>query len=351
MQPEPERSFTPWQLRTPATARQPRPPTEYVVDKFFARGSLNVVYGAPGSMKSMLLADMCCAVVDGKPWLPNVMGRGKGIEVKKTGILWYDYDNGTRRTDERFDALMAAPGREIADDDPLYYVSMPQSAYIASDIESTLYLIDLINTLGVELVVIDNLGQITGDVEENSAQMTQVMGALRIVAERTNAAVIVIHHQRKGGSNGGRAGDAVRGHSSIEASLDLALHVVREPDSNEIGIRSTKTRGVDVPQIIARFNYTHRAGTHDLESAWCDGVPSVRGDNPITEAIRIALRDAEPHGMTKGRLVDAVHEMLNGEEGVNKIRNWVSEMVVVSKEIIEESGDRNAKIMRLNGDF
>ena len=120
---------------------------------------------------------------------------------------------------------------------------------IASDVDVMKAMIHYVrDDIKAGLVNCDNLGLITGDVEENSAQMAQVMGFLRILTEVTGAAVILIHHQRKGGAGSSRPGDALRGHSSIEASLDLALHVAREPGSQEIVIQSTKTRGVDVPR-------------------------------------------------------------------------------------------------------
>jgi len=331
-------NFTPWRLRTIKQAREERPPTVYTVDKYFSRGSLNIVYGAPGSLKSMLLADMCCAIAGGVDWLPGIGEGGAGIKTRLGGVLWYDYDNGTRRTDERFDALSSAPGRYLADDAPLYYVSMPQYAYSANDLERTLYLIDLVNELQVETLVIDNLGLITGDVEENSAQMAGVMGYLRIVAERTDAAVIVVHHQRKGGAAGGRAGDALRGHSSIEAAIDLAIQVIREPDNLGITIRSTKTRGVDVNQASALFNYDHKAGTHDLETAWFSGVAPVRGVNPVREEIIATVQEFGE--ISKGRLTDLVKERVGVEGvGINSIRNWIGELTDIEKVLkVEKKG-------------
>lgn len=330
-------NFTHWQIRTPKTARKDRPPTEYIIDKFFSRGSLNVVYGAPGSLKSMLMADACACVVAGQDWLPGATGKGRGIKVKQAPVLWYDYDNGLRRTDERFNALIDAPGRTIPDDAPLYYVSMPEYAYFATDVERCLYMIDLAQQLAVEMIVIDNLGLITGDVEENSSAMAQVMGALRILAERTQAAVIVIHHQRKGGAQNSRAGDALRGHSSIEAALDLALHVVREPDSQDVVVRSTKTRGVDVPQVTAQFYFEHRAGTRDLEQAWFTGIAPIVGINPVRSTIMDVVRDFGK--ITKGRLVDEVCDRMGQDApGINRVRNWVNELVAIGDLRSEKDG-------------
>lgn len=334
------------ELRTLYHAYEEREPTRYIVDKFFALGSLNVVYGAPAVMKSMLMADLCTAIVAGLEWLPGCDGNGRGILTEKMPVLWLDMDNGKRRTDERFDALSRA--RKLPADSQLYYLSMPMPPLTLADDDAIAALIRMVrDVIKAGMVVIDNLGLVTGDIEENSAAMAQIMGYLRILAERTNTAVVVIHHQRKGGAaQGGRAGDALRGHSSIEAALDLALHVVREPSSPELTIQSTKTRGVDVPTVTARFNFEHRPGTNDLATAWFDGVETKRGMNPVRDSILFILEEY-PDGIHKGRLVDIVSDHIEGNIGKNKIHNWISDMVAVTGEIVEEKGMHNAKILKL----
>lgn len=327
-----------WQIRTLAHAYQERPPTEYIVDKFFATETVNIVYGAPGVMKSMILADVAAHVVAGTPWLPPM-----SISVKQAPVLWVDMDNGTRRTDERFDAIGRAAG--LGQDAPLYYVSMPTPPMLATDLESVIILIDTILACRAEMVIIDNLGLITGDVEENSARMATVMGTLRIVAERTRAAVILIHHQRKGAAQpGGRVGDALRGHSSIEAAIDLALHVVREADSSELSIRSTKTRGVDVPPVLARFSFEHRPGTSDLARAWFNSAQVQRGDNPVRDSILYYLEGTEE--ITHTKLVQSVYDDLRGTEGRAKIRAWIDDMANVTGELVVEKGAYNARVIR-----
>lgn len=334
-----------WTPRTLKDAYRDREPTRYIVDKFFASHSLNVIYGAPGVMKSMLMADMCaCIASEDCNWLPGTGDYSEGIAVNHAPVFWLDMDNGTRRTDERFGAL--GKKRNMPEDAPLYYVSMPNPSFDASEQESFAYLMEAIDVLGAQLVVIDNLGLSTGNVEENSAQMSQVMGGYRIVAERTGAALVLIHHQRKGGAGGGRAGDALRGHSSIEASLDLALHVVREANTNEVTIKSTKTRGVDVPMVTARFNYEHVMGTNDLAQAWFDGMPVIRGDSPIRDAIIDALTMQD--GITKGLLADTVHENLKHEVGINKIRNMITDMIDATGELTLSTGKHNANIIYLS---
>src|SRR5690606_14690163 len=155
------------------------------------------VYGAPGSLKSMLLSDLCCCVAAGTPWLAPMPGDsvkpGLTLNTTQAPVLWIDYDNGVRYVDERFDALSKAHG--LSPDDPVYYVSMQKPKLDASNDEMVEDLAKLIRRCGAKLVVIDNLGLVSGDVDENSNKMGQVLMNLRWLAETLQIAIIVVHHQ------------------------------------------------------------------------------------------------------------------------------------------------------------
>lgn len=329
---EPDGIATQWQIRSLVNAYETREPTRYVVDKYLEEGSLNILYGPPAAMKSMLLADLCACVAGGVAWLPGACPGGVGVTTFPGPVLWIDMDNGLRRTDERIEAVSRA--RDLTPDTPFHYVSMPMPPLNVADLDMLIYLKTVIREIGAKLTVIDNLGLITGEIEENSAAMAMVMGYLRQIAEGTKTALVVIHHQRKGGSAGGRPGDALRGHSSIEAAVDLALHVMREPGSDELFIRSTKTRGVDVPSVMALFNYTHRTGTNDLSTAWFSGKAAKRGDNAIRDSI---IENVGAYGeIAKMKLVNVVHEALGQDApGVNKIRAWIDDMLATDGGITE----------------
>lgn len=340
---EPIPSPRPWQFRTLIQARQPRPPTQYVIDKYLETHSLNIVYGAPGSLKSMIALDMALAVAGGQAWLPGVFGQGVGAAVMQAPAIWVDMDNGQRRTDQRVDAMSKVRG--LSSDTPFFYISMPTPSLIAHDIESMGILHDEIAVLGARMVVIDNLGLVTGTVEENSAEMAQVMKNFRWLAEKTGAAFVLLHHQRKGGANGSRAGDALRGHSSIEASLDLALHAVREANTNQVSLRSTKTRGVDVPNAVMEFHYEHVTGTNDLSEAYFTAV-SIKQSAVLLKQSLVAYAEASrPHGIPKNRLRELVYDDLGGEFSHAKIRAEMDHLIEVTGELTITEGRQGAKLV------
>ncbi len=91
-------SITDWESYNLEEAYQPRPPIGYVVDCLIEEASLSILYGAPGCMKSLTLADMAICVAGGIDWLlPSPDGGGKAFKVKQGPVVWIDFDNGKRR--------------------------------------------------------------------------------------------------------------------------------------------------------------------------------------------------------------------------------------------------------------
>jgi hypothetical protein len=324
-----------WERRTLADGRERRDPVRYVIDGLIERPSLNVVYGAPGTLKSMLLADMCVCVASGIDWLPEKLG-GDGTKVECVPTLWVDLDNGVRRTDERMVAL--ADSRSLHNDTEFYYVSMPSPWLDASDPTCINSLIEMCLADEIGVLVIDNLG-VVATCDENNAEMAQVMGNFRRVAEECNCAVILVHHRRKSNGIRGRLGETLRGHSSIEASLDLALLVRRDDDeTNRINVTCTKARGVEIRPFGAQFEFTHKGNSNELAFCHFLGFRVQSRAEIANDAIRSTV-GASP-GINAGDLVRAVVD--DTGFGINFIRDCIN-WLVKHDHIRIESGERGAR--------
>jgi len=59
-----------WQPLTMGDVYQPLDPIRYVVNELFEYGSLNILYGPPGTLKSFIMQDLAACVVIGEAWLP-----------------------------------------------------------------------------------------------------------------------------------------------------------------------------------------------------------------------------------------------------------------------------------------
>lgn len=327
-----EAAGDPWQPFTLADAYQERPPMAYLAERLFALPSLSVVYAAPGALKSFFLADLAACVAGGLPWLPPAHWLPNNTATSKATrqapAVWLDFDNGRRRTHDRFKALGRA--HNLPPDIPLKYYSMPTPWLDATNKASIGDLILRVNDIGAGLVVIDNLGVVSGNAEENSGDMAQVMSLFRQLAEDTGAAIVLIHHQRKGaaGGLGGRAGDNLRGHSSIEAALDLALWIEREDYSDTLTVRATKVRGEDILPFSAVFTYESDL-SGELAKAQFYGIATE--DLVSGAAIEKAILEAlTGQSLNKSDLAKAVKELLP-DVGINRIRERVDRMAALHK--------------------
>jgi hypothetical protein len=325
-----------WQMFGLATAYEERPPVREIVRGILTEASLNIVFGAPGSLKSMILADMCACIVAGTPWLPAMPGQPLDMEPLTTAqgaVLWVDFDNGRRRTHDRMSAI--GRGHNLAPSAPFHYVSMPDPWLNASKRIQLLHLTRLIERNHITAVVFDNLGLIIGDAEENSADMAPVMGNLRWLADTTGAALTLIHHQRKSGpsDDGIRKGETIRGHSSIEASLDFALHVDRKP-GDQVLLTPVKTRdAVIFEQAGALFTYQHKPDSNIMDAARFWGYSVDSAASRELAQIKATIKDVvqSTPGVNQGNLVTAVRDRFAGmgarTPGINKVRDAIRQSV------------------------
>ena len=146
------------------------------------------------NVKSMIMMDLAVCVTSGKEWLIGLDSRSNSFPTRPATVLWYDADMGEYLLKERFRAFMKA---YRVQPDRLHYISFPTPLFDASEDLSIERFIADINDFGAELVVFDNLSTVSGDKDENSPEIIEAMKRLKQIAERTGAAVIIIHHATK----------------------------------------------------------------------------------------------------------------------------------------------------------
>lgn len=338
-----------WRWLTMEDAYSERPPREYIIEKLLSRPSLTMPYGSPGGLKTMLVMDMAMSVLSGQPFLEALPGIEKvsPFDTTPTPVMWIDVDNGERRSLDRMKALGKA--RNIPEDAPFYFVSFPTPPFIARKEDSTDFIIENVIAGNVGLVVFDNLGSISGGADENSSEMVNVMSGLRRIAERGNCAVVVIHHRNKGNGVTTRKGNALRGHSSIEGALDLALLIQREEGEDAITIESTKTRDIPVWPFEAMWTYEQDASGELVSGRfWGLGRPETDAANRPAkdrayEIIMIDIGASET--LSQSAIVAKCKAAKIGRNAV------LTALAQLERDhlMIAERGERNAKLYKLTG--
>jgi len=304
---------------------------------------VNIWFGFAGTLKSMLLMDQAVCIAAGLDWLPPAPwkeGACTGMKTAPVPTMWLDFDQGARLTHERFAALCR--GRKIPADIPLYYYSMPHPWLDASQPGSIEAMVLRAKEWGVQNIYIDNLGVVSGGADENSAEMIQVMSALRRLSEGAGAAVNTIHHARKSNGFNGRAGEAMRGHSSIEAMIDMSFEVVREAYSDLVTVKPAKMRRREVLPFSAIWTYEDNEND-ELVSAGFFGAEAEddQSNLAIDREIHLALLGTV---LNKTDLTAAVKKALE-EVGVNRIRGRI-ERLAASGKLICSPGSKTEQFYR-----
>jgi hypothetical protein len=344
----------PWDVFTLEDAYQDRQPVEFLAAGILTAGSLVIPYGAPGALKSFLLADLAVCIAAGMDFLPPAHwingNRATAIKTKQSPVIWLDFDNGKNMTHRRFKAL--AKARNLPTDIPLFYYSLPSPWLDSSDPAAMGNLIKRVIERKAGALFIDNLSLIKGQADINSADMALVMSQWRQLVDETGVTSAPIHHQRKTTGSIVRQGETLSGHNSIEASLDLALLIEREEFSDTVTVKSTKTRGEEVLPFSAIFTF-EKDEHGDLAAARFYGVSAE--DTKSNSAIRREiLSAATTGGMNKKTLANAAKEALKDQAGnspgINRIGSII-ELMAMQNELKATAGQRTEKIYNVPETF
>jgi AAA domain/Bifunctional DNA primase/polymerase, N-terminal len=133
------------------------------------------------------------------------------------------------------------------------------------------------------LVVIDTLA-IWGDIkdENDAAATTKAIAAISVMAQMTDAAVVLVHHSRKGG---GEHGESIRGSGAIFAAVDQSIELgftnERQSDDRSLAITGRLTFGEVKTLAFDRPTMTYTITTRvPIEKYPTDQFPVDGGGQP-----------------------------------------------------------------------
>lgn len=331
-------------------------PLQFLVPPLVYSPSISVLYGAPGSLKTAIAYDLLMSLATGGAWLPAPDGRGNltgGYTTMHSKVMMLDLDMGAALSAERFAEVARGHGLTPDQARDLGWthirgerLSPPLNL---ADGRSAYHLSSAILTRGVSVFAVDNLGRIHQE-DENGAVMARVMGNLRAIVEDTGASCILLHHQRKGGTDTTtRKGDTLRGSSAIEAALDLAIHIDRPAVDgsflDNITATVTKARRVGSPPFGAMYTRAAPGEPPAFRFLTHDPTHDPKSNGAIDAAARRAL-EANGAPMTQSDLVDAV-KACGVKAGEKVIRDRLTTVSLDPLGMWRQSpdrGERNAKL-------
>lgn len=219
----------------------PTTPIQFVVsDVGICPGAPGLLAGAGFSMKSLSAMQMLLEVTQGLPaWgrFPTTAG----------SVVFVDYEQGPRLTYTRFQRLAAGMGLAESDfdgriravTDPDFHLEQPQAEFRLSKLCD-----------GAVLCVIDSFRAACLGIDENSSDSRKPLDTLRKVSQRTNCAILVVHHATKSNAQGARA--SIRGSSAIFDAAGTALVLTAEKPSAVVSVAHVKERASG--KLIEPFN-------------------------------------------------------------------------------------------------
>ena len=192
----------------------------YLIEDLLYRNNIAMLYGESSAGKSFLAMDFMSHILTGNQW--------QSKDIEKVGVLHIALEGGVG-------AKKRAYGFNLSKYDN--YV-LYRTHYCIADADMTDELIikidsdDIKNNLG--LIVIDTLSASLSGLDENSnADMEKALKQAKILAERYNACVLLIHHPNK------KTGNA-RGASSIFAACDTVIKITKNNDNRKMEIEKQK---------------------------------------------------------------------------------------------------------------
>jgi hypothetical protein len=308
---------------------------------------LSLIYGDPGSLKSMFAFHCAMSVALGRDVLT-------GVPVRKGRVLILDSDNGIERLKVRLGALargVAMSGIEDVSDlvyREMHYNGTPISIDTPVGLEALQRAID---DAEAEMVILDSYGGACGAADMNKPEMQRHLLNLRGVAERLGIVVWGIHHSNKTGG--------MMGTQHFLSTADIPLEV-RRPDimGDLIELSPKKIRDGDVPVRSAMWWRVLTPAVDEfgmevkyLEQAGFRADPAAAAGRESAEHVaeRIALQVVTeyPNGITQQALADSVHEELvtrGMKVGERRIRESILPNMVRRQALRITDGARGAKL-------
>lgn len=320
---------------------QPIPRPRWLVKDIWTIGGCGFISGAPKSYKSWLGLDLAVSVATGTPFLGD-------YRVPKPGpVLYLQEEDDLLLVMERLSAIVEAkvPGKywngqithtggsqftwhPPAGDIPM--AMQVQTGFTSSDDGWQAWLDDQIVNHGFKLVVIDTLGTTAGDVDTDKAQilMERMLRPLKTLAKKHEAAIMIIHHNKKN-SGEGRAGNDMLGSVALHAWVDCAIYARSRDNSGVVQIeREAKLAPeINMKLEIPFIFHDHQTGERKL---WDPTIksPDVGEEQPVNNQRKqqsSTSQDDTPRRQGGDSIAYKLRNMGKGPHDLEKIQEVVAQ--------------------------
>lgn len=198
------------------------PESRWLIRSLWARTGVGILGGAPKCCKSWLGLDMAVSVASETPCL------GFFDVADPGGVLLYMAEDALATVKDRIIGICRHRDLNL-EKLPLDVITAPS---LRLDLErDQMRLDEAVRRVKPRLLLLDPFVRLHRIDENNSGDVSQLLGYLRELQRNHDLAIVVTHHARKNGPSGAQAGQGLRGSSDLHAWGDSNLYLRRTRDT------------------------------------------------------------------------------------------------------------------------
>lgn len=198
------------------------PESRWLIRSLWARVGVGILGGAPKCCKSWLGLDMAVSVASETPCL------GFFDVADPGGVLIYMAEDALGVVKDRITGICRHRDLNL-EKLPLDVITAPS---LRLDLERDQARLDeVVRRLKPRLLLLDPFVRLHRIDENNSGDVSQLLGYLRELQRNHDLAIVVTHHARKNGPSGAQAGLGLRGSGDLHAWGDSNLYLRRTRDT------------------------------------------------------------------------------------------------------------------------
>lgn len=213
------------------------PDPEFLIDGIIEVGALGLLFGAPGSAKSLLALDWAMSIATGRSWQSHGVRQGPVVYVAAEAA---------RGVPKRIRAWLKQ--RDVNDwsNCPIYFLRVSVQLREKRDVGDLLATLQK-KKLVPRLIIIDTLARCFLGGEENSAkEIGEFIHGAEALSQETGATVLVLHHTGKNQDL------EERGSSALQGAADTRIHIKKSGTDLNVGCRKQK-EAADFETIALRL--------------------------------------------------------------------------------------------------
>lgn len=246
--------------------------TDWLVNNYLEAGTLGVLFGESGAMKTFVALDLALSIASGHEWHGNA--------IEKAGPVLYVAGEGYRGLKRRVRAW--AVGHNIADINSIPFFPADKPARLRDEM-SVLAVVEAIKNLAEQhgdprLIVIDTLNRCfgPGGDENSTADMTKFVDALDELRNLFGCAILVVHHTGQGDET------RSRGSSALHCAIDVEFRLAKSGNARVLSC--TKSKDHEFPESIMFVD-------EEINTGWIDELSG----REITSIVLRRISDSRCH--------------------------------------------------------